>query len=131
MTKNKNIGLLSAPIPIKSLPEGKQFLRSLISPSIKKNDCSDAWKFVARHCANRSSRIKGVDFDQSYIPVAHADSFRVNIYIAYMHRLTARILDVSNTFQNTNVPIHERFCVSPPRYYLYWSERSYPNVPLN
>ena len=48
-----------------------------------------------------------------------------------MHRLTARILDVSNAFQNTNVPIHERVCVSPPPYYLNWFEISYPNVPLN
>ena len=48
-----------------------------------------------------------------------------------MHRLTARILDVSNTFQNTNFPIHERVCVSPPPYYLDLFERFYPNVPLS
>ena len=47
-----------------------------------------------------------------------------------MHRLTARIFDVSNAFQNTNVPIHERVCVSPS-YYLDWFEISYPNVTLN
>ena len=48
-----------------------------------------------------------------------------------MHRLTARILDVSNAFQNKNVPIHEIVCVSPPPYYIDWFEESYPNVPLN
>ena len=48
-----------------------------------------------------------------------------------MHALTARILDVSNAFQNANVPIHEIVCVSPPPYYLGWFEISYPNVPLN
>ena len=63
--------------------------------------------------------------------MAYYDSFIINIAIASMHRLTARILDVSNAFQNTNVPIHERVCVSPPPYYLDWFERSYPNVPLN
>ena len=63
--------------------------------------------------------------------MAHADSFRINIDIAYMHRLTARILDVSNAFQNKNVHIHEIVCVSPPPYYLDWFEKSYPNVPLN
>ena len=41
-----------------------------------------------------------------YIPVAHVDSFRINIFIADMHRLTAIILDVSTVFQNKNVPIH-------------------------
>ena len=63
--------------------------------------------------------------------MAHADSFIINISIAYIHRLTARILDVSNAFQNKNVPIHERVCVGTPPYYIYWFEISYPNVPLN
>ena len=105
-------------ILIKYLSEGTKVLRSLIVTSIKEGDCSDAWKFVARHSANESSQIKGIDFDQSYSPVAHADSFKINIAIASMHRLTVRILDVSNAFQNKNVPIHERVCVSPPPYYL-------------
>ena len=48
-----------------------------------------------------------------------------------MHILTARILDVSNAFQNKHFPIHERLCVIPPPYYLYWFEKYYPNVPLN
>ena len=48
-----------------------------------------------------------------------------------MHILTARILDVSNAFQNTNVPIHGIVCVIPPPYYLDWFERYYPNFPLN
>ena len=63
--------------------------------------------------------------------MAHAESFRINIAIVAMHRPTARILDVSNAFQNKNVPIHERVCVSPPPYYLDWFEISYPNVTLN
>ena len=48
-----------------------------------------------------------------------------------MYRPTASILDVSNAFQNKNVPIHERFCVSLPPYYLDWFKIYYPNVPLN
>ena len=48
-----------------------------------------------------------------------------------MHRLTTRIIDVSNALQNTNVPIHEIVCVSPPSYYLDWFKISSSNVPLN
>ena len=62
--KNKKVSLLSSTIPIKYLPEGTKVLRSLIAPSIKEGECSDAWKFVARHCANGSSQIKVIDFDQ-------------------------------------------------------------------
>ena len=48
-----------------------------------------------------------------------------------MHRITARIFNVSNEFQNKNVPIHKRFCFSPPPYYLDWFERYYLNINLN
>ena len=129
--KNKNVSLLSATIPIKYPPEGTKVLRSLIAPSIKEGDCSDAWKFVARNCANGSSQIKGIYFDQPYSPVVHAESFRINIAISSMHRLTVRILYVSNVFQNNKNTIHERVYVSLPPYYLDWFERSYPNVTLN
>ena len=40
--KNKNVSLLLDTIPIKSLPEGKKVLCSLIDRSIKEGDCSDA-----------------------------------------------------------------------------------------
>ena len=63
--------------------------------------------------------------------MANADSFRINIAVASMHRLNARILDVSDAFKSTNFPIHERVCVSPPLYYINWFEISYPNVTLN
>ena len=48
-----------------------------------------------------------------------------------MHRLIARILYVSNAIKNTNITIHESFCVIPPPYYLDWFERSYLSVPIN
>ena len=72
-----------------------------------------------------------IDFDQSCSPVAHADSFRINIAIAAMHRLNTRILDVIIVFQNTNIRVHEIFYVCPPPYYLGQFGISYPNVPLN
>ena len=41
--KNKHFILLSAPIPIKSLPEETKVLHSLITPIVKEGGCSDAW----------------------------------------------------------------------------------------
>ena len=116
--KNKNINLILYPIPIKSLLYGTKVLHSLIAPSIREGDCFDVCKFVARHCENGSSHIQGVGFDQSHSPVAHADYSIINISSAALHRLAARILDISNYFHNANVPIHERVCVGPPPYYL-------------
>ena len=48
-----------------------------------------------------------------------------------MNRLTVSILDVSNEYQNKNVSIHERVCVSPPPYDLKRFKRSFLNAPLN
>ena len=118
-------------MPIKYLPNGTKFLFSLIAPSIKEVNCSDECKFVAHHCENGSSKIQGIDFYQSYIPVAHADNFIINIDIAAMHRLTSKILYVRNAFHKTNFPIREIVCVSPPTYYLDWFEIFYPYIPLN
>ena len=80
-----------------------------------------------------SSQIKGIDFDQSYSPVEHADLFIINIDISDMHRLIASILDVSNAFQNKNLPLIKEF-VSVHHLIISTGlkvERSYPNVPLN
>ena len=60
--KNRHVNLLSAPIPIKYLPEVTKALRSLIALIIKEGDWSDAWKFVAHHFENGSSQIKGFFF---------------------------------------------------------------------
>ena len=40
------------------------------------------------------------NFPQFYSQVAHAKSFIINIFIADTHWLAARVLDVSNVFQN-------------------------------
>ena len=88
-------------------------------------------EFLLHDGSNGSSHIKGIGFGQSYITVAHTYSFRINIAITAMHRITVSILYVSNACHNTNVPVHERLCFSPPPYYLDWSEVSYLNVRLN
>ena len=90
------MSLVSDTIPIKSLTEGTKVPRSLIAPSIREGEYSDAWNFFGCHCKNGSSQIKGIDLDQLYSPVAQADLLRINIAIASMHLLTVRILDVSS-----------------------------------
>ena len=84
----------------------KKFFRSIIAPIIKGVDCSDAWKFVARHFENGSYPIKGIYLYHYYSPVVHTDSFIINIDIADIHRLTDIILDISNAFQNKKFPVH-------------------------
>ena len=106
-------------------------LCSILYPSIKKVKYYDECNFFANHCRSGSSQIKDIYFNQSYSPVAYSDYFSINIAIADIDRPTVRILDFSDEFQNKNIPIHERVCVSPPHYYLDLFKKYYPNVPLN
>ena len=111
-------------ILVKPLPDGTKVLCYLIDTVINKGYCSDACKLISFQCANGSYQIHIVEFYQSYIPVSYSDSFRINIDIANMHRLTVRMMGESNALHNTNTLIHEIVCVSPPPYYLYCFEKS-------
>ena len=74
--------------------------------------------FFARYCTNGSFHIKDIGFHLSYSPVAYTDSSRINIADVNMNRLTDRILDISNAFQNTNGIIYARVCDITPPFYL-------------
>ena len=52
---NKNVNLILAPTPIKSLPGVKKVLRYLIAPGVKEGGCYGARKFIEQHCENGSS----------------------------------------------------------------------------
>ena len=60
--------------------------------------------------------IQVVDINQYYSPVAHYDYLIINMTITDIHRLTARIWDVSNDFQNKYFPIIEIVCFNLPPY---------------
>ena len=72
-----------------------------------------------------------INFDQSYSPVAHTNSFNINIAVLSMHILTVIILDVINAFHNPIFSILQIVCAIIPPYYLDCFETSYPNVPLD
>ena len=63
--------------------------------------------------------------------MAHADSFRINISVAAMHRLTKRTLYVINAVQNINVTINEIFFVITTPYFMEWFEKHHPIIPIN
>ena len=92
--------------------------RFIIDYCIKEGECYDEWILVSRNYENMSFQIQGIEFDKYYSTVSHDGSLRINIDIASMHRITTRILNVSNDLQNNAFKINERVCVSPPPNYL-------------
>ena len=63
-----------------------------------KGDYSDAWKKFARHCADAIYHIEGICVYQYYGTVERIYSFRINISIADVYRISTRIVYVRNFF---------------------------------
>ena len=124
--KNEHVSHLSYIILLKSSPDITKVLRSLIATRMKEGYCYDACNFVQFHCNNGSYLIQCIGFDQSYSIVVHSDSFKINIDINNMHRFIDMILNISNNFQNTNIPMNEKACVTPSTYYIDWFEKFTP-----
>ena len=121
--KKYKINLLLDPLSTNLLSNGTRVLGSIIAPGINKCGCYSAWKYFAHHFANGNLHVKGIDFDWSYIPISHADSFSINVAISEIHRLITRVLDVINDFQNKIYPVKERVCITLPLYYLDWFDK--------
>jgi hypothetical protein len=128
--KNAEANLFTKPIPVKSLPSDTKILRSIINPNVKPTDVSGMWQFITRHCANGSSMIRGIDFQESYSAVALASSVRISISIAAAENMIMAIIDVKNAFQNTMIPEDQRQHLSLPPYYISWFRRKYPTVTI-
>jgi hypothetical protein len=88
------------------------------------------WQYIARHCANGAGMQKGVDYAESYAPVATACSIRIVVALAAGHNMTIGIADVKNAFQNTMLPVGQRAHLTMPPYYLQWFRRKYPMVKI-
>ena len=86
--------------------------------------CTQLWKCYLY-------MIQFIDIIQSYSPVSHYDYLRINITITYILRITARIWNVSNDFQNKHSPINEILCVSIPPYNMNYFEQYLPYFLLN
>ena len=84
---------------------------------------------VQRILPNCSYNIQVVDINHFYSPVANDEYLRINITITNIYRLTARIWDVSNDFQNKHFCINEKVCFSLPPYNMDWFEQYYPIFP--
>ena len=127
--KNNALGLYTQPFPRSMLPPGTRVLPSVLAPNIKEKG-DHLWAFVARHCANGSSQIKGIDYLYSYSPTASAFTIRLTLSFASSQGLIIGILDVVNCFQNTLVAINERLVVTTPPYWMDWFKLRYPECKL-
>lgn len=128
--KNAKVHLFTKPIPVSSIPPEKKVLKSVISLKVKP-DGKNMWKFAPRHCANGAPQLQGIDFDESYAPVAGACPVRTQLAISASWNLIVGVIDVTNAFQNTILPPHKREYVTLPPYYLEWFKRRHPLITVD
>ena len=124
-TKNAKTHTFTAPFPIEDAPKDVNILRSVVSHRVKDLG-NDTYDLYSRHCANRSTMVKGLDYKESYAAIAVIDSCRIVIAIASRYGLIIFITDIKNAFQTTLLHPSERIYLHLPPYYLQWFNETYP-----
>ena len=72
----------------------------------------------ARLVAQGYSQVEGLDYGETFAPVARLESIRILLAFASSHKFTLHQMDVKSAFLNG--PLHELVYVKqPPRYYLH------------
>jgi hypothetical protein len=80
------------------LPEGKKAIGSRWGFKIEKNSEGIAERYKARFCAKGFRQVEGVDFTETFAPVAKMNSIRVLLSIANTYDLELQHADVDTAF---------------------------------
>jgi hypothetical protein len=88
----------------------------------KQDEHSVVTRNKARLVAKRYSQVEGLDFDQTFAPVARLESIRILVAYATHHNFKLYQMDVKSAFLNG--PIKEKVYVEQPPGF---EEETYPN----
>ena len=123
---------VSIPMLRSKVPPGRNILFSMLIYYNKKiPDLPHTYDFLCRWVSNGKNQVQGVDYEQSYSPVAKADSIRYCMAVAAEYGMSGYLLDVVNAFQSRfeHDPLKRQYLTCPPGY-IDWFRREYPNVPI-
>jgi Reverse transcriptase (RNA-dependent DNA polymerase) len=92
---------------------GMNILRSHLVLKAKRDTAGAIIKYKARLAAGGDAQVHGLDFDQSYVPVADFTAVRIILSISACENHVVHSLDVSNAF--VRAPLAEAVYVRPPK----------------
>jgi hypothetical protein len=95
------------------LPEGKNLISSKWVFKRKRNADGSVAKFKARFVARGFSQVEGVDYFETFAPVARFTSIRATIALAAQKGWKIYQMDVDNAF--LNAPVEEEIYVEQPK----------------
>jgi len=125
-------GSISIPMLRSLVPPGRNVLHSLQIFSHKPvPDVKHTWELRDRWVSNGTGMQKGIDYEESYSPVARPESIRLCTAIAAHHAMKGYLLDVVNAFQSRfeHNPKHRQY-ISLPFGFLRWFRAEYPHIKL-
>lgn len=97
-------------------PEGKRAIASKWVYKVKFNADRTVERFKARVVVKGYNQLKGVDYDQSFSPVAKAVTVRVFFFVAAMKAWPLHQVDINNAFLHGF--LEEELYMTPPKGYL-------------
>ena len=83
---------------LKPLPDGKKLVGSRWIFKIKKNSDGEIARWKARFCAKGFTQVAGIDFHETYAPVAKMNSIRLILSIVTTENLELHQADVDTAF---------------------------------
>ena len=127
--KNHTVGLFSSPIPIEDVDSKATTLRAVSVFKVKSTSTPGLYDLYFRLCANGSTQIKGIHFDESHSPTPATWVLFLAIAIGAAYMYTVYTIDIDNAFQNTpRYPDEQKpIYVTIPPLYIPWLRQHFPH----
>jgi len=94
-------------------PKGRKIIKSKWAYKVKRGADGEITKYKARFVAKGYSQVKGIDFDETFSPVARLATLRLLIALANKHGWKIRNSDISNAYLNAVLSDHEIYVEQP------------------
>jgi len=94
-------------------PKGRKIIKSKWVYKVKYGPDGEIIKHKARFVAKGFSQIPGVDFGETYAPVARIATLRTLLAIANKHKWYIRQSDISNAYLNADIREHDLYIEQP------------------
>lgn len=113
------------------LPKDTTILHPRLAFKVKITELPTQYDLYCRMAADGSKQKEGIDFTESYSPVASHMSIRIVICYASANRWTGYVINISNAFQTNFISnVNHRHYMGLPYLFLLWYTNKWPNDPI-
>ena len=103
-----NTGTWSKPLHRSKIPNNTKLLRPRLVFKVKHTEFSTTYELYCRCTVDGSRKIQGIDYEESYAPIASTMSLRIIICLSASLQWKLYVIDISNAFQTTIIDCIEK-----------------------